>query len=169
MTTIGETRRLRPGQYLLDPYITRAREIEAIREHGKLDWKADASTDARSHLWGALGELLVADVLGTRVDDTAKYSDGGVDGTFKGYTYDVKTTGFLHNPFLRVFTKNQHWSDIYILVGVQRDALLAELIGWATAEEVRSAPTRDFGHGLNFVLGKRQLHPFSELGQLNEK
>lgn len=166
MPTIRETRRLKQYQSLLDPYVTRAREIQTIREAAKLDWPADASTDAHSHFWGALGELLVADVLGTDIDDAAKYSDGGVDGIFRGRTYDVKLAKYLDNPILKVWTKTKHFADLYILVAVSRDALLAELVGWATQDEVRRAKTRDFGHGENYVLSRQDLHPFAEIWSL---
>jgi hypothetical protein len=165
MATIAASRVLRKDQYYLDPFIPKAREIEAIREAAKLSWRADETTDKRTHFWGALGELVVAEALGTEVDETAHpdSSDHGVDGTFCGLTYDIKTSSYFSDPVLKVPVTTKEYADIFILVAINQDALIAEIVGWATESEVRRATTRSFGRGTNFCLTRRELHPFAEI------
>jgi len=169
MTTIAASRVLRKDQFLLDAYIPKAREIEAIREAAKLTWRADETTDKRTHFWGALGELVVAEALGTEVDETAHpdSSDHGVDGTFSGLTYDIKVSTFWEDPILKLPVDTQYWADLYFLVGVNQHALIAEIVGWATESEVRRAKPRSFGRGTNFCLTRRELHPFAEIWDIS--
>lgn len=123
-----------------------------------------------AHVIGLLAENAMARLLGCVVDrDIYEFhGDDGIDlQTSRHGKIGVKMTTYLDEPYLRVETEHFHEDiDIYVLCAVNLSSPReVHLIGYATREEVRQAPKRQFVKGgpLNYVLDEHELRDPAEL------
>lgn len=111
---------------------------------------------------GLFGELQFEKEFGFKADRGVKaWGDKGVDFRTPLGIVDVKTA---QKPvYLFVKTNQIGRADIYVLAQYNSNRS-ATLIGWATKDEMRKCPQRDFGYGItNFYKAAGQLHPIEEL------
>lgn len=169
--TLASIRQELPGQIDLTQtkHLALARRMQRIREEQKQNFRARGGNES-SHLWGALGEIYVAEYLGVVADWEQKPTDEGVDGIFHGVTYDVKLSTFWSDPHLKVPVASKYWADIYILVAADMAELKLRSVGWATRKEVRSSEIKNYTpkggtrqYPDNYVLPGGSLHPLDDL------
>jgi hypothetical protein len=139
-----------PWQYLFELYdldwaetIARGRQ-RAADNAGVANPRIDAARDDIGiHMLGALGEVLAYRTLGLLVD--AVYSpsgDSGIDGTWRGRTWSVKTMGPRGRCFILPPTQPSLKADAGLLVQVDEEHTYGEIVAWVKHEtfEAYAAP-----------------------------
>jgi hypothetical protein len=108
---------------------------------------------------GLAGEAAFAAATGLEIDtEDRPGGDAGRDFILP-LTIDVKTARKAFNLIVEVGHVN---SDIYVLAEFKDGK--AEMVGWAWGKELRSRPTRDFGHGVNnHFIPREELRPMGPL------
>jgi hypothetical protein len=85
--------------------------------------------------------------------------DQKVDFIVSGVRFDVKTTAYFDEPWLRVTPEDLEKSDAFALVAVDENLRRARYCGYATAETVRRARTRKMSKAMpeSHQLGESDL------------
>ena len=141
-----------------------------LRHHSEAGWKE--TLEGRDIMWetaGILGELAAGeDLLGdwrkSKVLYSLETSPDGSDFDFQRWTLDVKTAGreFHRNLLVPVPKFEKRHPDIYI--GAQLKTPREVWIwGYATRDEVASAPVKNLGLGASHCIPLSDLHPISGL------
>jgi len=123
---------------------------------------------------GFLGHFAVAEYLR---GDWRSAADGfriepglsDVDLEFWGYKFEVKTRSRRAYDFLLVPEKDlQKGSDFFIGCQLIRDRPEWEVLvhGYATPDDLKAAPLRDFGYGPSHAISLTSLHPLEDLLRL---
>lgn len=139
------------GWWNLDPLWS---EIELRASMMKKMWKGHAvhtpwgrEGGRRAAVIGEAGEYAFA--LATNyppapmADRSPQHSDAGIDFVLPGdVAVDVKASPHWKNPYLKSPASRDRLieADVLVLVGVDYDGRRARLFGWATREELLSAP-----------------------------
>lgn len=146
----------------ISQYVSAAREMSAIIRPTKSWW--DNRQDTRDRVfWGLVGEFIVAEFLGTSVKEPTPGPDPGYDGVYKNLKYDVKVSTYLGDTHLKVHHTYKIKADVYILVAINKRTLLAEIIGYATGDELAAADKKDYGYGDTRFITRSNLHKIEEL------
>jgi hypothetical protein len=116
-------------------------------------------------LIGVAGEIAVRRFLG--LPEEVHYGfDGGCDLMYAGLRVDVKATVFTPNVAYRSLQWPE-WkrvkADIILMTVVDPITRLAEVIGYATADEIRSAPVNRERFNPCHEIPFAKLHPAYEL------
>jgi len=115
---------------------------------------------------GVAGERQFGIEFNMPVDMEARKSgDLGIDFEYDGKKIDVKTARKAYN----LLVKNHEitrCADILVLAKYNDDKSV-DLLGWATSDEMRECPKKDFGYGIvNYYKSAYHLRPISELKDL---
>lgn len=112
-----------------------------------------------SHFIGLCGEKVFSIVYDIPVnEDLIVTGDGGYDFIISNKKVNVKTTIYWHDPHLKEMLDPKWWADYYFLVALDVQRKKGKLCGWATQEELRHAPKRDYGYGIRLMLDHKDLH-----------
>lgn len=112
---------------------------------------------------GLAGEEEFAWQYGLEVDRTSRPAgDKGIDFIHSAVgSIDVKTARKAYNLIVE---KGKVYSNIYVLARYNDTTQRAELLGWATRQEVLAAPVKDFGYGVfNHYIPVAALRSMSTL------
>lgn len=151
-------------------------EAASLRQKKPRTKAEDAAITDDSHYVGLVGERYWChDLLGLPVQlDYRRGGDNGSDMTLPdGRTIDVKT---YRKPFNLVVQQGKAKADIFVLLGYREEDKSVEAKGWATKQEILSAPTRYFNPKnqlLSHYIPAGKLHPIqpliAEIRELFEK
>jgi hypothetical protein len=140
------------------------------RHHSEAGWKE--TFEGREIVWetaGILGELaagedLFGDWRKAKVLRSLETSPDASDFDFQERMIDVKTAGHEWHRFLLVPVPKfeQRHPDIYVGAQVRTEREVW-IWGYATRDEVGSAPVKDFGLGPSYCIPLGDLHPISGL------
>ena len=132
----------------LSPHKKEIKKLAAAREKQKRSYKSSRQWSSEAtNLTGLKGEFAFSLCTGIPVDKSLKAKgDSGIDFTFEGISYDVKSTLYKgDNPALLEMADKKLVPNIYVLVRI--DDWRAKIIGWATKRQMRHSQKRDFGNG----------------------
>lgn len=148
------------GWIKLDPFWPIIQAVGSQRDIQKKSYKTTKNWSNNStHQLGIIGELVLSYHTGLPVNFDLLYEgDGNLDFDIRGKTVDVKSTQYWRDPHLKQYPNPKKWSDIYILVSIDLKMREGLLVGWASADEMKSAPLVNYGHGDQRSLPGSQLH-----------
>ena len=129
-----------------------------------------------THQLGLLANIIRSYATGIPVDYSIKKGgDQGFDFLYGESTFDDKAATFIKSPDLKEFPKNSQtgsytktsYAGIYHLIALNEKEQSGAIVGWATHEQVHSAPLKNYGYGprrclswYDFVtLNQTGLHP----------
>jgi len=98
-----------------------------------------------THIAGLCGEMAVKKVWpDIEIDWGLKpKGDGGYDFEKWGYTWDIKTTKYFKNPYLKVERHNK--ADYFILCALDEKEKLVNIVGYASRKQVFKYKPESFG------------------------
>lgn len=144
------------------PYILRAAKLRLA--HNQTERHVSQYGDS-IEIRGAAGEFAARRFFGLPEVLHTEF-DGGVDFRLDGKSVDVKATklvDYIHKLHLQWPADKRFVAEIIILTAVNIETKTAEMIGWATAEEMAAAPInydrRDACHEIKVT----KLRPIQEL------
>lgn len=147
----------------LSPLKEQIESIASKREKQKINYKSSRQwSDEATNLTGLKGEFAFSLCTGLPVDtELRKDGDSGVDFTFEGIKYDIKTTKFSgENPMLLEMTGKKLVPHVYVLVRVED--WCARIIGWASRKQVRNARLRSMGYGPRLSISKNEMREWGQ-------
>jgi hypothetical protein len=146
----------------LSPYWEKSKDTSSKRAKKKC-YESTKALKEEGHFLGLLGEHAVGFKFGLEVNHSVMpEGDGGED--FPGW--DVKGVTYWKNPDLKHNLDKPLNADFYILVGIDVLKKRGWIPGFATREELRSAPLKNYGYGDRLSLNYKVLHPIKELKAL---
>lgn len=135
-----------PGQHLSYPTVQLtsddqdlASRVATVRNDkpSSTSKRLGSRTDLGTHLIGLYGEIAVSRYLGLDIDETSRPGgDNGVDFVYNGYTIDVKTRPQVGYDLMFYDDWSDLRADIFILVYINEETMVAKLPGWAWDYEV---------------------------------
>ena len=137
--------------------LAKKRESQKKRYKTSRQWSKEPT-----NLTGLKGEFAFSLCTGLPVDkELKKFGDSGVDFSFEGITYDIKSTTYTgFDPMLLEMPGKKLVAHIYVCY--QINDWEARIVGWATRKQMRHAFIRNLGHGERLCYKESEL---KELGQ----
>lgn len=137
--------------------LAKKRESQKKRYRTSRQWSKEPT-----NLTGLKGEFAFSLCTGLPVDkQLKKFGDSGVDFSFEGITYDIKSTTYTgHDPMLLEMPDKKLVSHIYVCFQVSD--WTARIVGWASRKQMRHAFVRNLGYG------ERLCYKESELKELKQ-
>tara|TARA_R110002012_G_scaffold267385_1_gene451098 strand:- start:423 stop:1145 length:723 start_codon:yes stop_codon:yes gene_type:complete len=132
----------------LSPHKKEIKSLASGREKQKKSYKSSRQWSSEAtNLTGLKGEFAFSLCTGIPVDKTLKSKgDSGVDFSWEGILYDVKSTLFEGvDPALLEMANKKLVPHVYVLVRIK--GWKAKIIGWASRKQMRHSQKRDFGNG----------------------
>lgn len=132
------------------------------RDNNRTPWHIDVK---RLETVGAAGELAARQFLGLSIKLHLNF-DGGQDLVWKGWRVDVKATRltpFIGYRYLQWPIGKPIKCDFILMTAVDEQSYQAIPIGYATAEEVKSAPINRSRSMPCHEIPVSKLHPLWEL------
>ena len=112
---------------------------------------------------GLAGERAFCDWMGVDLDTSTKpLGSGSINAKINGRTINVYT---YRKPVHLLVEKGKAKADVYVLCRYRERDKGADLLGWATKAEVKTAPVRDVG-GMGVVshaIRAEHLRPIGDL------
>jgi len=96
----------------------------------------------------------------------SEMGDDGYDFIHNGVTYDVKGVTWWTSPDIKEFPDKIISVDYYILVAI-RDNRYARVSGWATNQQIKTAPSRNYRYGKMLSIPRDVLRSWNQLGLPN--
>ena len=137
--------------------LAKKRESQKKRYKTSRQWSKEPT-----NLTGLKGEFAFSLCTGLPVDkELKKFGDSGVDFSFEGITYDIKSTTYTgFDPMLLEMPGKKLVAHIYVCY--QINDWEARIVGWATRKQMSHAFIRNLGHG------ERRGYKESELKELGQ-
>lgn len=138
------------------------RAIAEERERGHIGHRFGDRWKPNATYIGLIGEAEFARQTGLNVDLSWRPGgDQGVDFSTSVGTVDVKTAEFPKYLFLK--TTAEHFAEIYVLARYVPYVETAELIGYATLDELQAAPLVTTDYCVNHAIPAHRLHDIRQL------
>lgn len=111
-----------------------------LLKHKNFGQRGIADGSASEQLRGIVGQSVVQDLLGLPLVQNANGFDGGIDFTYHGITYDVKTMGRNCDPkpyFVNnlIGMQDKYKVDRYIFCSLNRIDMTLTICGWIDKKE----------------------------------
>ena len=147
----------------LSPYKKKIESAAKKRESQKKSYKSSRQWSKQAtNLTGIKGEYAFHLCTGLPIDLTLNaHGDRGVDFSYEGISYDIKTTLFKgDDPALLEMPDKKLVSHIYVLVKIED--WKARIVGYASRKQMRHSQKRDFSNGERLSVLYSEM---KELGQ----
>lgn len=135
------------------------------------DLQTWANTQSQADLLGVMGEYAVSKYLKTPFDTTINLNgDGGEIDMFLGEnSIQVKSTKYSTGRL--VFNKKEEIkADINIFVYCNIENKFARILGYIKKDNILEVLyEKNLGHGIRFCVDQENLHPISELMEINRE
>ena len=136
------------------------------RLQSKRSFVAHRCCISQGHFYGLLAEYVYGELTGQQVNfDLRSEGDGGCDFP----DTDVKGCTYWKDPWLKQPVDKPVRAKNYVLVGLDIENKKGYVVGYATDEELKKARVFNWGHGDQYAIRGRDLHPVATIVQSAER